>query len=82
MLFVALLFLLFPDGHLPSRRWLPVLWVGVAAASLFVVVMAISTPPWQIHPSDEDDPFSPTTTRILVVLICTLLLCSWLPRRP
>ena len=73
LLFVALLFLLFPDGHLPSRRWLPVLWVGVAAASLFVVVMAISTPPWQIHPSDEDEPFSPTTTRILVVLICTLL---------
>jgi signal transduction histidine kinase len=32
---VTLLFLLFPDGHLPSRRWRPVAWASVA---LFAVV--------------------------------------------
>jgi hypothetical protein len=74
LLFVVLLFLLFPDGRLPSRRWRPLLWVGVAAATLFVVVMAIATPPWQIHPSNEDKPYGPTATIVLIVLICTLLL--------
>jgi len=32
---VTFLFLLFPDGHLPSRRWRPVAW---AAASAFALV--------------------------------------------
>jgi signal transduction histidine kinase len=32
------LFLLFPDGHLPSRRWLPVAWLaGTIITALFVV---------------------------------------------
>jgi hypothetical protein len=29
--------LLFPDGHLPSRRWRPVAWVSAAAVAAFVV---------------------------------------------
>jgi hypothetical protein len=29
---LIILVLLFPDGHLPSRRWRPVLWAAVAAA--------------------------------------------------
>ena len=74
LLFVVLLFLLFPDGRLPSRRWRPLLWAGVAAAALFVVVMAIATPPWQIHPSNEDKPYGPTAIVFVVVLICALLL--------
>jgi signal transduction histidine kinase len=38
---VTFLFLLFPDGHLPSKRWRPVAWmsaagiVGIAAVSAF-----------------------------------------------
>ena len=32
-----LLPLLFPDGRLPSRRWRPVLWVGLALVGLSVV---------------------------------------------
>ncbi|MEX2627738.1 MAG: GAF domain-containing sensor histidine kinase [Ilumatobacteraceae bacterium] len=32
--------LLFPDGRLPSRRWRPVLWVGLAGVALFLTAMA------------------------------------------
>jgi hypothetical protein len=39
----ALVFLLFPDGRLPSRRWRPVAWAGVAAA----VVLALG---WIVEP--------------------------------
>jgi hypothetical protein len=52
------------------------LWAGVAAASLFVVVMAIATPRWQIHPSNEDKPYRPTAIILIVVLICALLLVA------
>jgi len=30
---IALLFLLFPDGRLPSARWRPVLWAGLVATA-------------------------------------------------
>ena len=36
-LMVTLLFLLFPDGHLPSERWRWVAWLGVAAVVLAIV---------------------------------------------
>ncbi|NJC74179.1 sensor histidine kinase [Planosporangium thailandense] len=34
--------LLFPDGHLPSRRWRPVVWLGAAAAGLTMAGNALS----------------------------------------
>jgi uncharacterized membrane protein YfcA len=73
-LFVALLFLLFPHGHLPSRRWRPVVWVGVSAATLFVVVMAIATPPWQLTPANDDKPYGPVATIVESSLILVLVL--------
>jgi hypothetical protein len=74
LLFVVLLFLLFPNGQLPSRRWRPVLWVTVASATLFVVVMAVATPPWQIHPSNYDNPYGHVAGPVLAVLFLVLIL--------
>jgi hypothetical protein len=42
---VPLLFLLFPDGSLPSPRWRPVAWVAVAAMAGFIVAGAFSPGP-------------------------------------
>ena len=36
------LILLFPDGHLPSRRWRPVAWLSGVALFLVVVPIAVS----------------------------------------
>jgi signal transduction histidine kinase len=35
-----LLFLLFPDGHVPSRRWRPVLWLACVAPAVTTVLFA------------------------------------------
>jgi hypothetical protein len=42
---VPLVFLLFPDGSLPSPRWRPVAWVAVAATAGFIVAGAFSPGP-------------------------------------
>jgi hypothetical protein len=73
LLFVTLMFLLFPDGRLPSRRWRPLLWIATSAAALFVVVMAVATPPWTTTPANVEDPYGPTARIFAVVLIWVLL---------
>jgi hypothetical protein len=48
----ALLFLLFPDGRLPSPRWRPVLWLAVIAPAVAAADAAVS--PGRL----EDPPFA------------------------
>jgi signal transduction histidine kinase len=48
------LFLLFPDGHLHSRRWLPVAWLaGIAVALLLTASLIGATLLWS-RPLQED----------------------------
>jgi signal transduction histidine kinase len=35
-------FLLFPDGHIPSRRWRPVLWLAIGAPAMTLVAFAVT----------------------------------------
>lgn len=39
---IPMLLLLFPDGHLPSRRWRPVLWLDVSSLVLFALSEMLS----------------------------------------
>jgi xanthosine utilization system XapX-like protein len=39
------LFLLFPDGHVPSRRWRPALWLVVVSTTLTIVGFALTPGP-------------------------------------
>src|SRR5207245_853780 len=41
------LILLFPDGHLPSRRWRPVAWLSGVA--LFLVIVPIAVTGWAVR---------------------------------
>jgi MFS family permease len=41
----ALVFLLFPDGRLPSRRWRPLAWAGVAAAAVLALGWIVDPDP-------------------------------------
>jgi len=42
---ITFLLLLYPDGHLPSRRWRPVLWLAVAVMATAFVTAAFSVDP-------------------------------------
>ena len=44
---MILLLLFFPDGHLPSRRWRPILWIAAVSAVLMLVPSAIASWPYR-----------------------------------
>jgi signal transduction histidine kinase len=44
-LLVTLVLLLFPDGHLPSRRWRPVAWLSTATVVVATVGLAVGAIP-------------------------------------
>ena len=44
---MILLLLFFPDGHLPSRRWRPILWIAGISAVLMLVPSAIASWPYR-----------------------------------
>src|SRR5438046_91116 len=50
-----LLFLLFPDGRVPSRRWRPVLWLACAAPAATALLFALT-------PGRMTGAFAPLTT--------------------
>ena len=45
LLSLALLFLLFPTGRLPSRRWRPVLWSVICGSAMFYLAGAVTPGP-------------------------------------
>ena len=47
---VTLVLLLFPDGHLPSRRWAPALWCCLVGNALFAAGVALDTGPLHEYP--------------------------------
>jgi hypothetical protein len=47
LLSLALLFLLFPTGRLPSRRWRPVLWAVIGGSAMFYLAGAVDPGPLQ-----------------------------------
>ena len=42
MLLAVLLFLLFPNGRLPSRRWRPVVWMALGGSAIAALAAALS----------------------------------------
>jgi hypothetical protein len=45
LLSLALLFLLFPSGRLPSKRWRPVLWLVIGGSAMFYLAGAVTPGP-------------------------------------
>jgi len=50
----ALLFLLFPDGRLPSRRWRPLVWLIGAVTLAFVAGTVLNADPLYYFPAVEN----------------------------
>ena len=47
---LAFVFLLFPTGHLRSRRWRPAAWFVAAAFALAAVVVLVTATRYWSHP--------------------------------
>jgi signal transduction histidine kinase len=50
-------FLLFPDGHLPSRRWRPVAWVAASASAMVILVDSFAPGPLRLAFPSMTNPF-------------------------
>jgi hypothetical protein len=74
LMFLILIFLLFPTGHLPSRRWRPLLWASWTSFGLFVLLLAVAVPPWRIEPENRDELVTGAVVPIGFGLLVSLLL--------
>jgi signal transduction histidine kinase len=76
LLGAALVFLLFPDGRLPSVRWRPVVWTGLAAAALLVLAWIVDPGTLTIGPLGIGSPvqIGPALHRILTPLVVVAFL--------
>jgi hypothetical protein len=76
LLVLILLFLLFPTGHLPSRRWRPLLWATWGSFGGVVVSLAVVVPPWKIDLANRDEIFAEGwgAAPIAIALFLSLLL--------
>lgn len=66
--------LLFPDGHLPSRRWRPMAWLAGATLATFVVGSAVQPGPMPGY-GDVPNPVGIEAARLLGVLAPLSQLC-------
>lgn len=44
------LFLIYPDGHLPSRRWRPVAWLSATMVTLLTLTLLVTPGPMEVSP--------------------------------
>ena len=72
LLAAAFLFLLFPDGRLPSRRWRPVAWMAAVGSPLIALAGALKPGPLDAHRS-IDNPVGIDSTLGGVVEVLGLL---------
>ena len=82
LLFLCLLFLMFPTGHLPSPRWRPLLWATWASFTSIAVTFAVVVPPWEIDLANRDELFAegweaaPVATALFASLLVELLVAA------
>lgn len=72
------LFLVFPDGRLPSHRWRPVAWYGAIALTVFTVTVALLPGPLEGTPSVRNpvSPFSGEVTQSDVLVLPAMFFVS------